>query len=86
MSELKPCPHCGHRVTFDWNPEFDEIVGIYCSWCHALTKFTRIGKWDLNETAGEYQEKWTEAWNYRNTGEDMIHHAGSTPERMGYDK
>lgn len=62
MEELKTCPFCGGKVRFIRGLE-GEPVGIYCSWCKAMTRWPITMK--TKETFGECEARWAEKWNRR---------------------
>ena len=61
MTELKPCPFCGGKVTYAYNAEL-EPYGVQCIRCHAIVTFYRV---KMKKTFGEAMEKLAEAWNRR---------------------
>ena len=64
MSDLKPCPFCGGKVSINFGADL-EPVGIWCPGCHMLAKFTRIRPVGKNEKFGRYIDELTEMWNRR---------------------
>jgi len=62
--ELKPCPFCGGRPTYNYDASM-EPVGVYCVKCHAIIRFVRIRVKGDHEPFSVALEKIAEAWNRR---------------------
>ena len=62
--ELKPCPFCGGKVSYQYDGAF-EISGIRCSQCKSLTKFYRIPVPKKTDTFGKTMDLWAREWNRR---------------------
>ena len=63
MIDLKPCPFCGRKATFNYNIEF-EPNGIRCDFCHYFITYPRLSV-RKGERFEECMNRMAEMWNRR---------------------
>lgn len=63
MTDLKPCPFCGEKVSYNFNADF-EPDGIVCANCHIIVRFMRI-KVKNNEKFEIAMDRMAWIWNER---------------------
>jgi len=67
MTDLRPCPFCGEKVSYNFNADF-EPDGIVCANCHIIVRFMRIKVGDdrfekaMDEMADVWNERFGDRW------------------------
>lgn len=63
MTDLRPCPFCGEKVSYNFNTDF-EPDGIVCANCHIIVRFMRI-KVIGDMKFEDVMNRMAEIWNRR---------------------
>lgn len=63
MTELKPCPFCGHNA-FMVHGIDGEVTAITCNSCKLIARF-KVPNMKSNETFEDDANRWIDKWNMR---------------------
>ena len=67
MEDLRPCPYCGEKPSYNFNSDF-EPDGIACAHCKIIVRFMDVkvkdGNCDraMDEMAWVWNERWDDRW------------------------